>query len=155
MLTKLIAIILGYWSLHPFPADPTPPVPAQAERIADALLVASRAHQVAPALLAAVAEHESSYDPQAVSKTGDWGVWQLNPRSAWSARAAVVCSAKADLCLLAQANEAASLLQQHRRQCGSWRLSVAAYHTGMCRSPTGDAYARRVYLHLREIRREL
>lgn len=69
--SKLTSLILTFWTLTPPVPVPGPERHATAEQISEAIVLASHAHRVAPALLAAVAEHESRYNPRAISRTGD------------------------------------------------------------------------------------
>lgn len=118
--------------------------PATAQDIAESARYASEASGTPLPLLMAVAEHESHFNPDAVSQTEDWGVWQLNPRTPWGKRAAAWCSHDPRDCIRAQALEAAFLLASNRRQCKDWKQALGAYNTGWCDSPTGERYARKV-----------
>ncbi len=91
---------------------------------ADLFEDAGRRHGVAPALLAAVADAESNYNPRAVSHAGAQGLMQLMPGTA----AGLGVTDSFDP---AQAVDgAARLLAGHLRQYGSTELALAAYNAG-------------------------
>lgn len=111
---------------------------------------AGAAHDVDPALLAAVAQVESGMNPSAVSPAGAQGLMQLMPGTA------------ADLGVAdpfdpAQAVDgAARLLRSHLDRFGTVELALAAYnagagavsrHGGIPPYPETQAYVRRVLDH--------
>ena len=113
-----------------------------AHHVAEVCEQAGEALGVDPWLLAALTYRESRWDPERVSRTGDSGIAQLNPRSRWGRRARALCSLRPEDCDLFQVVEAAALLRTERARCGSWRGALSAYHRGRCQG--GESYAARV-----------
>lgn len=105
------------------------PAPSASSSLADVpyaelFEAAGRRHGVDPALLAAVADAESGYDPTAVSHAGAEGLMQLMPATA----AGLGVSDSFDP---AQAVDgAARLLADHLERFGSLDLALAAYNAG-------------------------
>jgi len=85
---------------------------------------AAAAAGIPPAILAAVLEVESGWDPTAVSDAGARGIAQFTAPTA----AAVGLVDPLDPSQAIPA--AARLLAAHRRTFGSWTLALAAYHAG-------------------------
>lgn len=81
-------------------------------------------HGVSPRLLAAVAEVESGYDPQAVSKAGAQGLMQLMPATARELGVNDAFDPSQAI------NGAAKLLAAHLREFKSVPLALAAYNAG-------------------------
>jgi hypothetical protein len=91
---------------------------------ADLFRRAGEAHHIDPALLAAVAQQESGFDPQAVSPAGAQGIMQLMPGTARSLGVS-------DPFDPAQAIDgAAKLLDNLITRFGSIEMSLAAYNAG-------------------------
>lgn len=80
-------------------------------------------HGVAPALLEAVAKHESGFDPRAVSPAGAQGLMQLMPGTAQGLGVNAFDPVQA-------VDGAAQLLAGHLRKFGSVDLALAAYNAG-------------------------
>jgi cell wall-associated NlpC family hydrolase len=90
----------------------------------DQLFAAAGArHGVSPALLAAVAKAESSFNPRAVSHAGAQGLMQLMPGTARGLGVDPFDPAQA-------IDGAARLLADHQRRFGSVDLALAAYNAG-------------------------
>lgn len=86
-------------------------------------LTAAGASGVPPQLLAAVAQVESAFNPQAVSGAGAQGLMQLMPQTAAGLGVNPLDPAQA-------ISGAARLLAADHAQFGSWPLAVAAYNAG-------------------------
>lgn len=122
-----------------------------ATEIVSAAVSAGREHGVKPWDLIGVAYRESKFNPEAVSSSGDTGVWQLNPRSEWGKRAAALCRADRGGCVRYQAFEAAWLLRHERRRCRGRVGAFSAYHHGQ-RCGRSD-YSDRVVAGIRKLKR--
>ena len=88
------------------------------------VLLSAQAAGIAPALLAAVIEAESAFDPQAVSSTGEQGIAQLTPGTARG------MGVDDPFDPVQAISGAARLLEAGIREFGSVPLAVAAYHAG-------------------------
>lgn len=111
---------------HIAPVSAPPPVGGRRLAVPYAGLfeAAGARHGVDPALLAAVAKAESSFDPAAVSRSGAEGLMQLMPGTA----AALGVTDSFDP---AQAVDgAARLLKDHLARFGTVELALAAYNAG-------------------------
>ena len=80
-------------------------------------------HGIPPAVLAAVAQAESGYNPQAVSHAGAQGLMQLMPATARGLGVDAFDPAQA-------VDGAARLLSSHLEKFGSLPLALAAYNAG-------------------------
>jgi len=110
---------------------------------------AGDAYGVPPGLLMAVALHESAGNPRARGSVGEYGPWQLHPRSPHGRAVLALCEADREHCLEYQARAAAWLLATHREDCGSrvgaeWEWALRAYNSGRCRARVSRGYARAV-----------
>ncbi|SEB89425.1 NlpC/P60 family protein [Nocardioides exalbidus] len=112
------------------PATPVSPVAGSTGDVpagtpyADLFRAAGAKHHVDPALLAAVAQQESGFDPQAVSPAGAQGIMQLMPGTAKGLGVT-------DPFDPAQAIDgAAKLLDNLITRFGSIEMSLAAYNAG-------------------------
>lgn len=143
-LTSLILVVLLSLppQTRPCGSDDRDECPAYASALADATAASAREHGLRQTLLLAVAWRESRWDPRAVSRTGDWGVWQLNPRWPQYGTAHGTCNAIPEACLHVQAQAAGALLAHRRRRCRTLYRALTAYHWGGCDLEPG--YARRV-----------
>ncbi len=96
---------------------------AGATPYAELFSAAGARHGVPPALLSAVAEIESGFNPDAVSPAGARGLMQFMPQTA--AGMGVDPSDPAS-----SVDGAARLLRSHLDRFGSWELALAAYNAG-------------------------
>jgi len=88
----------------------------------------SRAYRLHPALVRAVIQAESAYDPYARSAKGAMGLMQLMPRTAWSLKVANPYDPKQNI-----AGGVRHLRYLLDRFGGNLELALAAYHAGETR----------------------
>ena len=114
---------------------------AQAQRYAEAIVDGARPYDVDPLLLLALAMGESTLNQYAVSHKG-WrfgvGMLQLSPR--FHAKTLQLCRTHPGHCTYYHAREAAQVLAEGKRRCGSWAGAVRRYRLGHCGSPVEQTW---------------
>jgi hypothetical protein len=116
----------------------------RAEELAQAFLFAQEVYSVDAYLLAALAFSESSFNPGAVGKVGEFSILQLHPRSRWGRAARLRCRGEESLCERAAVLEAARLLALGEKQCGAETRAIGFYRTGRCTAGSGAERVLRV-----------
>jgi hypothetical protein len=109
----------------------------RAEVLASTFLFAQHVYGVDAYLLAALAFSESSFNPGAVGKVGEFSILQLHPRSRWGRAARLLCRGEESLCERAAVLEAARLLALGEKQCGAETSAIGFYRTGHCIAGSG------------------
>ncbi|MCG8554386.1 MAG: lytic transglycosylase domain-containing protein [Proteobacteria bacterium] len=111
-------------------------------------------------ILAAVALHESGFNPFAVGARGEMGIFQIHPKSPWGRRLRFVrdgryrerCRMEPGACQREVVFRAAELLAWATATCeGDLQFALGAYNTGRCGG--SDAYGRRIFRERRKLRR--
>ena len=116
-------------------------VTGAAASIAPQVSIASQLSNVPQAILLAVAQAESNFNPSALNTsnsngTQDYGLFQLNSGTYGSSIYTMTPQQ--------QANAAANQLAQNYAQTGNWAQALSMYNTGSATSATGAAYASNV-----------
>lgn len=98
-------------------------------QLARAVMHAYYNYDVPPALLLAVAIHESRMNPRARGGIGEVGLWQLHPQ--YHARGLrELCGLEPAQCAGLHAARAASWLRQGYEICGTWEGALVTYNRG-------------------------
>lgn len=149
-----MTLAMAIWTLivaMPPNLQPCEDCNAWAQEIADSCEVAGHVLEVNPWALAAIAHHETRFDPKRKSPTGKGvGLWGLNPRTRHGVRAKAWCEVHDSICTLSHAIEAAAYLAWERKRCGGWDGALRSYGSGRCDGPA--KYSRGVALSLAKLR---
>jgi hypothetical protein len=116
-------------------------VTGAAASIAPQVSIASQISRVPQAILLAVAQAESNFNPSALNTsnsngTQDYGLFQLNSGTYGPSIYTMTPQQ--------QANAAANQLAQNYSKTGDWSQALSMYNTGSATSATGAAYASNV-----------
>lgn len=103
----------------------------QATNIAMAIMTSARRHKLDPFLLASVARRESFFNPNAVGRTNDHGLFQFQPKTFYW------ILPDGDIYDIWDNTEAAARYLKYLLQRFNWnlRLALAAYNCGPSRCP--------------------
>lgn len=118
------------------------------ELLAQWIEQAALQHNVDPELIAAIALHESGFNPFALGSVSEAGIMQLHPRGIGRSVRFVrdetyrhKCKQKPGACQKEVIDKAAALFASGVRRCGSTEQALGYYNTGRCQQ---NGYAKRV-----------
>lgn len=140
MIERLTAAIL-WLTLLPsgrYPEHMTIAPRDHARELATVLADSATSHDIDPALMAALAFHESGFDVHAVSRAGAWGLLQLNVRS-WGRVPFRLCTIDPHWCAWWNSWYGAEAFAHYLRKCRSEGRALVAYRTGRCKAPGPEA----------------
>jgi hypothetical protein len=109
-----------------------------ARELATVLSDAATSHGIDPALLTALAWHESGFEVHAVSRAGAIGLLQLNVRS-WGRLPLQLCLIDPRNCAWWNSWHGARAYAHYLGRCGSEGRALVAYRTGRCKAPGPEA----------------